>query len=62
MVHLMLDIADPITTIGVANLKIKLMKSNMEQCVQSVKQMLDDIELTHNEIFRKDGTRDDFYN
>ena len=56
----MFDVADRTTTTGVANLKSKLAQAIMGQCNQRVKEILDYAELTCNEIFRKDGTHDDF--
>ena len=60
MIAIIFDTANPSTTVGVSNLKSKLMQVNLSDYNQNVKNMLDEMELTYNEIIRKGGTHDNF--
>ena len=60
MLRIIFDTADPSTTVGISNLKEKLMASTLSDYEQDVKEMLDKMEMTYQEILLKDGSYGDF--
>ena len=50
MLRLIFNTADPSTTVGISNLKVKLMGTTLSDYDSNVKDILDEMEIVHNEI------------
>ena len=58
--HLIFDAADSSTTVGISNLKVKLIGATLSDYNGNVKDMLDEIETVHNKIVTNRGSHDNF--